>query len=414
MSSAGISMPPFKVLAAALRETTERLAREVVQPSEFEPDWSDTEWAVACSVAAMQGTSALLANRLRWTGPPSWQSFLAEQREQCVLRDARIGALLDRIDAASRERQIGCIALKGSALRNFDLYGPGERPMGDVDLLVRVEDVSSMASALNDLGYVEAYTTQRHGVYASRQETTPRWLGEHADNPLKIDLHVAVGEELPIRVVDITQRLLRARLRAGINSYPDLASLLLHLLLHAAGNMRSHTLRQIQLHDIAAVAALLWDKDWDALLEELDDEPLWWAYPPLSLAARYYAGDVPAAALRAARAACPRVLRAAADRQSLTLVSLSNLRIHAFPGIAWSRTPLEALQFIRSRVLPSRQALAEIDVARPAEPHLFTVPWYGQAHGTRIVRWLFSQPPRVQTVVSVKAALENAATRADT
>ena len=399
-------MPPFKVLAAALRGTTERLASELVQPAAVGPDWSEMEWAVACSVAAIQGISTLLANRLRWTGPPSWQAFLAEQREQCVLRDARIGTLLDRIDAVTRERQIGCVALKGSALRGLDLYRPGERPMGDIDLLVQAADLRSIASALADLGYVEAYTTQRHGVYALRQEVAPRWLGEHVDNPLKVDVHVAIGEELPVYRVDITERLSRGRLRAGINCYPDLASLLLHLLLHAAGNMRSHTLRQIQLHDIAAVAGLLWEKDWEALLGRHSGDALWWAYPPLKLTARYYPEDVPATVLRAARAVCPRLLRADADRQSLSRVSLSNLRVHAFPGIAWSRTLLEALQFVSSRVVPSRQAVAEIHVARAAEPQLFAVPWYGISHGSRVLRWLFSRPPRVQTIVSVRAALE--------
>jgi hypothetical protein len=105
---------------------------------------------------------------------------------------------------------------------------------------------------------------------------------------------------------------------------------------------------------------------------------------------------------------CPRLLRVAAKRQSLTSVSWSNLHIHAFPGIAWSRTPVDALRFVRSRILPSRQSLAELDVARQAQPQLNQVPWYGLTHGRRIARWVFSQPPRVQTMVSVRAALENA------
>ena len=411
MSGAATVLPPFKELASVLRRTTERLARELARPTESRPDWSEIEWTIAACVAAMQGISTLLANRLRWSGPPIWQAFLTDQREQCVLRDARIGALLERIDAVTRERQIGCLALKGAALRGFDLYRAGERPMGDVDLLVAAGDLGSLAGALTDLGYVESYTTQRHAVYAPRGNRTPHRLGEHADNPLKIELHTAIGEELPVRTVDITARLFRARARAGINSYPDLASLQLHLLLHAAGNMRSHTLRQIQLHDIAAVSSLLWEEDWRALLARADGaEPPWWAYPPLRLTASYYPDEIPTKALRAARAACPRVLRSAADRQSLTRVSLSNLRIHAFPGIAWSRTPLEALRFIRSRVLPSRRSLAEIETALPAEPQLETVPWYGVSHGSRIVRWLFSQPPRVQTMVSLQAALESART----
>lgn len=411
--SAAVQLPPFAVLAAALRKTTEHLAAELAQPGASPPNWSELEWAVARSSAAMQGISTLLANNLRWSGPLSWQSFLAEQREQSLLRHALIGALLERIDGALRERQVAGIALKGAALRSLDLYRAGERPMGDVDLLVSPRALLPVAAAMADIGYTESFTDRRHVVYAPLHSPPTHGFGEHADNPLRIEVHTAITEELPVHSVDITERLLGGTPRHGLSGYPDLASLLLHLLLHAAGNMRAHALRQIQLHDIAALARLLAERDWQTLLEapRHADAP-WWVYPPLLLAARYYPGRIPAELLRIARAASPRVLRLAAERRTLTDVSWSNLRIHAFPGIAWARSPLEALSFIRSRVLPSRVALDELIVARRTLPTLDQVPWYGLSHGSRILRWVFSRPPRVQTMNSVRAALESAAVRA--
>lgn len=405
--STAIRMPPFAVVAAALRKTTERLAAEVMQSTASPPDWSELEWAVARSAAAMQGISALLANNLSWSGPPAWASFLAEQREQSVLRHARIGTLLEQVDAATRARSVASIALKGAALRALDLYRPGERPMGDIDLLVSTRDAQAVAAAMADIDYVEAFTTRRHRVFEPRHKKAAHAYAEHVDNPLKIEIHTAVAEALPVRKVEITERLTSGRERPGLNNYPTLVSLMLHLLLHAAGNMRAHALRQIQLHDLAQVGNLLYDREWDTLLERRHDEP-WWLYPPMALTARYYPNHIPAEALRAARAACPRILRLAADRQSLTDVSWSNLRIPAFPGIAWSRTPLEVVRLARSRVLPSRASLRELEVARRAEPQLDAVPWYGSSHGRRIVRWLFSRPPRVQTMVSVLAALRDA------
>ena len=407
--SAALAIPPFGVVAAALRKTTERLAAEVVQSSASPPEWSELEWAIARSVAAMQGISALLANNLTWSGPPAWVAFLAEQREQGLKRHARIGALLERIDAAARARGIECVALKGAALRGLDLYRPGERPMGDVDLLVASRDMQAIAAAMVEIDYVEAFEMQRHRVFEPRSKMPAQGYGEHVDNPLKIEIHAIVAEPLPVRKVDITAHLWSGRMRLGLNNYPDLVSLLLHLLLHAAGNIRAHALRQIQLHDIALVGSLLYERDWGLLLEARhEDEASWWLYPPLALTARYYPNHIPSEALRAARRACPRILRVAAARQSLTDVSWSNLRIHAFPGIAWSRTPLEALRFVRCRMLPSRTALAEIDMARQAQPQLDAVPWYRVPHGSRILRWLVSRPPRVQTMVSVIAALRDA------
>jgi hypothetical protein len=410
----GSPMPPsFKVLAAALRRTTEVLARELVHPTDSPPAWNEIEWAIARSAAAMQGISVLLARNLSWPGPPVWREFLAEQHEQGVLRHAAIGALLERIDAVLRESGVGCVALKGAALRALDLYRPGERPMGDVDLLVRSAELPSAAAAIAKIGYVEAFTSQRHGVYEPRRKVAPRGFGEHVDNPLKIEIHTVVAEALPVRKVDITVRLWPDSVAQGLNAYPGLPALLLHLLLHAAGNMRAHALRQIQLHDIAAIVPRLSAADWVELLEpQRDKEVLWWVFRPLALAARYYPGRIPADVLRAARDACPRLLRLATERQSLTDVSWSNLRIHAFPGIEWSRTPLDALRFVRSRVVPSRHALTELQLALAAQPQLERVPWYGMAHGRRILRWLFSHPPRAQTMVSVLAALESAGVRA--
>ena len=208
-------MPSFKVLAAALRRTTERLAREVAYPTGSEPEWNEIEWAIAQSAAAMQGISTLLANTLSWSGPAAWQEFLAEQREQSILRDARVGALLEHIDAAARKRGIDCVALKGAALRALDLYRPGERPMGDVDLLVADRDLKSIAAAMTDIDYVEAFAKQRHRVYEPRQKVAPRGFGEHVDNPLKIEVHTVIAEPLPVRSVDITERLKSGRARPG-------------------------------------------------------------------------------------------------------------------------------------------------------------------------------------------------------
>jgi hypothetical protein len=171
--------------------------------------------------------------------------------------------------------------------------------------------------------------------------------------------------------------------------------------------MKANALRQIQLHDIAMLARRLEATDWDALAEStsVGGEP-WWAFPPLALSSRYYPFELPAGLLARLRRGCPRMLRRASDREELTDVSWSNLRISAFPGIAWSRTPIDALRYVRSRALPERSALAGLHEFVNLHPQLNRVAWYQLSHGTRIVRWLFSRPPRVQTILSVTAALK--------
>lgn len=404
MSDASPPLPPLKTIAAALRETTERLAHELATPTETPPDWSDFEWAIARSAAAMQGISFLLATRLRWQGPPAWQRFLEHQREQGLLRDAVIGQLLERLDAATRDSRIACVGMKGAALRALDVYAPGERPMGDVDLLVREADVPAIAAMMARLGYVGTAVPDREIIFELPRTSPLKMGGEHADNALKVEVHTSVAEPLPVRKVDITARLQPSDARFGINAYPSLAALLLHCLLRAASNMRAHALRQIQLQDIAIVTQRMGAADWASLLA-VDER--WWMYPPLALAARYYRCGTPPEVLAELRAACPIVLRAVSDRQFLTDVSFSNLRINALPGMTWSRTAGDVLRYIRSRALPDRRALATLDLAVKHQPQLTVVPWYQLSHGKRIARWLLSRPPRVQTVMSVTAALQH-------
>jgi hypothetical protein len=222
-------MPPLKDVAATLRKTTEYLAREVVRSSESPPSWTPFEWAIARCAAAIQGISTLLANNLRWRGDWAWQEFLAEQRTQSVLRDERIGELLRRVDAATQSARIACVGLKGAALRALGLYGPGERPMGDVDLLVCRDDLAGIAVVMRDLGYAEVFTTRRHVSYEPTDKLPTHCFGEHVDNALGIEVHPLVAEPLPVRMVDITSLLRSADQRPGLNPYPSSAALLLHL-----------------------------------------------------------------------------------------------------------------------------------------------------------------------------------------
>ncbi len=399
-------LPPFRQLAAALRTTTERLARELTAPSDDPPGWSTFEWDVARAVAAMHGVSVLLANRLRWRGPPAWESFLREQVRQGLLREARIDDLLAQLDVCTRRESVGIVALKGASVRTLNIYARGERPMADVDLYAPATTFPAVARVLAALGYSESFRTERHVVYRCGPAMPPQGIGEHTDNPIKIELHGGVSERLPITPVDITSRLAALPLQNGLHGYASRAALMAHLLLHTAGNIRAHALRLIQLQDIARLSALMNAEDWCELAHG-ENAGAWWAYPPLLLATRYCEARVPREVLEFLERVCPLVLARSGRRWSLTEVSWSNLRIRALPGVEWSRSAGEIVRFARSRLLPSRAALGELSLATREQPQLAVVPWYTQSHPARIVRWVFGRPPRVQTLASVLAALRD-------
>jgi len=404
VSAAPDAWPAFGVMQAMLRDVTERLAVELIAPSGAAPPWSELQWAVARSVASMQGLSGLLASRLRWRAPVDFLEFVAGQREQVAAVQQNVRHLLAQLDTQARAAGVPFIALKGSALLALDLHAPGERPMGDIDVLVAGTQVAALSNVIMACGYETAFSKRRHDVFQPLVRREPHAYAEHRDNPLRIEVHTHVSEALPVTHADITASLWPANPVPGINPYPGIAALMRHLLLHAAGNMRARALRMVQLYDIAVLARRMTGAEW----QELTDGRAatgWWMYPPLALAERYLPGAIPAAVLTAARAACPGWLRWRTGRQVLYDVSWSNLRVEALPGVEWSRSPGEALRYAYSRVFPSSLALQELEEGARSMQGIFSVPWYQIPHAQRVLRWLFSRPPRVQTVVCLRAAL---------
>jgi hypothetical protein len=399
MSDVHPNLPPFATIQAALVAVTDRLVREIGAPEEAAPDWSDFEWGIARSVCVMHGLAGMLAGRLRWRGPESWAKFLGEQQRHMRLREARAREILARLHDATCARGIAVVPLKGSALLALGIHGDGVRPMSDIDLLVAPVTAAALAETLQSVGYRPSHSCDRHAVFVPVDQTLPDIFGEHVDIPFRIEVHVAIAEPLPVSLVDITASLWPRDARPGSNPYMSNAALFCHLLLHAAGGMRTNSLRFMQLIDLARLAPRLTREEWSGLIG--DGEDAWWKYPVLRLVARFLPDVIPADVLAAARAACPALLLRA--RHDLVEVSWTNLSIPALPGYEWSRTPLELLRYARSRVLPKRQALAEIADSVTAQPALQRVPWYNQSHATRILRWITSRPPRVQTIATVLA-----------
>jgi hypothetical protein len=403
-------LPPLNIVRAGLRRTTEALAVELAlsRPGGATPPWSDLEWRLASAAAAAHGVSPLLSRFSTWQHPP-WREFLASQREHVELRHRRIAALLERIDAAARVAGLAVVPLKGSALHARGLYAPGERPMADIDLLVREADARSAIALLQELGYVESFAPWKHRVFKPADGAPVPGLGEHRDTPVNIELHTRIQERLPVSTVDITERIYPRAPQPGLNDYPSTGALMSHLLLHAAGNMCGRSLRLLHLHDISLLATRMVASDWDVLWDARAAEPPWWALPPLRLVARYYRHAVPEAVLARLGHDCPRLLRTISRRQTLTRVSCSELWLHALPGIEWSRSAREVGRYVGNRVRPSEEALHErADMVR-TQLWLQDQSWVTTNHVRRILTWLTRPVPRMDIMYAVRAALEGPA-----
>jgi hypothetical protein len=400
----------LKALQLALQKTTEVLASELGNPTATAPAWSEAEWAVARAVAAIHGVSALLADSLRWQGPVAWARFLAEQKAHTAQRFQRIEQLLLRMDRRAYEAGIALVPLKGAALHAMGIYAAGERPMADIDLLVREEQSRGAIEVFVGLGFLETLRTWKHRVFEQSGHEAPVALGEHARNGIKLELHCRIAEVLPRRVVDVTPSVFSEPLHPGLNSYPSKAALLIHLLLHAAGALIARSLRLLQLHDIARLSTRMTDEDWEELLRRAArtaDGSLWWAFPPLALAARYYE-CVPDRVLTRAASDCHWTLRRVYRRRQLSAASHSHLWISAFPGIEWARSPRAMLEYAAARVMPHAETVHLRQVFASVQPCVSGGPWAQLSQRQRMLRWMTSRQARHETLQPVRAALREA------
>jgi hypothetical protein len=404
-------MMSLRSVQSALSEATERFAAELAAPASVAPQWTEFEWTMAKAVAVLHGVTPLMESTLRWRGPPDWQQFVSEQFRHTASRHQRLMALLRLIDEISRETGVPFIALKGSALHAQGVYTSGQRPMADIDLLLPERALEAMSDLLKSLGYIQTFATWKHRIFEPQGPTAIAakrsidTFGENERAAIKIELHTHLSERLPIAAPDISEFVFARALQPGLNRYPSQIALLLHLLLHAAGNIVGRNLRLIHLHDIALLCYRLGLDDWSQLLSlRVSRRPLWWALPPLRLAHRYYRGCVPADVLTELSNDCPRALKKAAHRQSLSDVSYTALSDEAFPGLAWTASFAEKLKCIQARLNPGVDQRAMIEVLR-AEPWAVSAGWSQLSRARRVMRRILTRPPRLPTMYIVRAAL---------
>lgn len=398
-------LPPLPAIKTGLERTTEALAAELALPGTATPDWSELDWQLAHAAAAAHGISPLLSASNHWRHD-GWRVFLATQREHVALRHQRIAELLDHIDEVARAAGVALVPLKGSALHAMGIYTPGQRPMADIDLLVREGDARLASRLLQSIGYVESFNQWKHRVFKPRAGQPSPGLGEHCDTPVNIELHSHIHERLPVATTDITAQVQPPDAMPGLNPYPSTSALMSHLLLHAAGNVCNRSLRLIHMHDIALLARRMRMRDWQDCLGEHAGDGAWWALPPLALVARYYPGAIPADVIAHLETRCPAWLKAVTRRQTITRVSCSDLWLHALPGIEWSRSVQDVTHYLRRRLRPPAEAVKERSDMVRTQLWLQGQDWVTSSQHRRLLTWLTKPVPRMDTLYVVRAALE--------
>lgn len=183
-----------------------------------------------------------------------------------TLRNVRLMHILERLAARFNQAGVPLMVLKGGALQLLLYDRPDERPMDDLDLLVRPKDIEKAQALLIQAGCLR-------GEELVREDFFPRFHYEMAYTcgricPVKIDLHVR-----PFRPLRYSQtvpdsafwaRALAVPIGQSTVFVPEPGDMLIHLAVHAEvhGNPRPQWRADVR----RLVETFESSIDWDEIL----------------------------------------------------------------------------------------------------------------------------------------------------
>ena len=160
-----------------------------------------------------------------------------------LARNLLLMAALDEIGAAAAGNGLDLVLLKGAALLSEEVYGPAEREMTDLDLLIRPEDENAFEELLTGLGF-KAMENSSQAYYRMAAPSAP---------PVIADLHTALRHEK--NTAALWSRAGRASTTAAVLGLEDqVLHLASHTLLHHG------CLEELTLQDLGRLLSFVYAK----------------------------------------------------------------------------------------------------------------------------------------------------------
>jgi len=239
--------------------------------------WTELQWHTAKFVVQTHGIAPLFYKLCSLSGAydnfnPAFQGYISEQY---YLNQARInkvkGTLQDILEQSSL-KSMAVMPLKGALLVTNYYEDAALRPMSDIDLLVKPEDLADIGQILHEMGYDLVQDSFHHVQYMIPGKPVSM-NGEHPDNPLVIELHKEVNWPIGHLDYDITD-LLWQNAENKFLGYdyafkPSEDNLLMMLACHCARNQYEGQMRAIQLYDLKLVAESFERQNWARLQENV-------------------------------------------------------------------------------------------------------------------------------------------------
>jgi len=226
---------------------------------------------------------------------------LAQARFSTRIRNLRWATELRQIAAAFRGADIALMMLKGSALQRTVYPDPSTRPMNDVDLLVRREDLQRVDELMTGLGFLRRTSLENHTPNPGLEsDEEAYYLKKVGDGILFVEVHTRteVAERAPVASpTSLWDHRIEVEGRDGLlvpTLEPQMA--LRHLCLHLAKHNFDYGL--MWLLDIRLYLERYGSSiDWDEFIGGCERQTLPHIAFTLTIAADWLGADVPTSKL---------------------------------------------------------------------------------------------------------------------
>lgn len=320
----------------------------------------------AIGVAALlTGTGPMLGywvERGQLEAPDDVAALLAEHLEHARRRAVRIAASMDAVLTRFAAAGVTPVAIKGFHTARDYFPEPGVRPFGDVDLVVRPDEISRATAELHALGFVSDHDVpgpykrnwSAPGELDSRNASFERW---DARTRWKLELHSGLMfaniDECGV-TLDLDWSATRAWTGAG-GAFHVLTNplLLAALAIHASGEL--YNMRLLRLIEQVFVIRRDQDEgrlDWTEISELLARTgTLRFAYPAFALVERLAPGTIEPRILDLTRRASTRRARELTDGFTPTSPILSR-HVSIKERLMWADGPRQTARRLLTMVKP--------------------------------------------------------------
>ncbi len=221
---------------------------------------TDSDWDDIIQQSMMHGVSALLYRNIKVNKLDSFVPATVMQRLRSAylyntMKNLRMYNEFSKIFKALNENNIPFIVVKGAALAELIYKDIALRPMADLDLIVKTEDIWNTDQIFSDLGYksdIKYFVSKHHAQWANNI---------HYLKNIPVDIHPVIYN-LPN--IDPWIKARRAKVNSDEVMVLGPEDFLLHLCLHLNTHFYMKNIRLIWWCDIVELLRSYHDSfDWD-------------------------------------------------------------------------------------------------------------------------------------------------------